>query len=278
MTLISPAELARHYLDADWVVLDCRFDLLQPAAGRSAWVASHIPEARYADLDRDLAQAPGTVTGRHPLPNIDQLAANLSRWGIGAETRVVAYDDAGASIAGRLWWLLRWVGHKQVAVLDGGWSAWLAAGLPTDQSEAAAASAPRVLKPGQMPVCSVEDLEAGLMNGALGLVDVRTPERFAGEAEPIDPVAGHIPGAVNLPLGGNLDASGAFLPSAELAKRFRQALAGRSPESTVVMCGSGVSACQTLVAMEHAGLRGAALYTGSWSGWISDPARPVGRL
>lgn len=278
MTLISPAELARHYLDADWVVLDCRFDLLQPAAGRTAWGASHIPQARYADLDQDLAQAPGAGTGRHPLPDIDQLAASLSRWGIGPETRVVAYDDAGASIAGRLWWLLLWAGHKQVAVLDGGWSAWLAAGLPTDQSEPAAASAPVVLQPGQMPVCSVEDLETGLMNGALRLVDVRTPERFAGEAEPIDPVAGHIPGAVNLPLGGNLGSRGAFLPHAELAKRFSEALAGQPPESTVVMCGSGVSACQTLLAMEHAGLGGAALYTGSWSGWISDPARPVGRL
>ncbi|MGI9330327.1 MAG: sulfurtransferase [Gammaproteobacteria bacterium] len=279
MTLISPAELARHYLDADWVVLDCRYDLLEPTAGRTAWAASHIPLARYADLDQDLAQAPGAGTGRHPLPDIEQLAGCLSRWGIGPDTRVVAYDDAGASIAGRLWWLLRWAGLEQVAVLDGGWSAWLAAGLATDQREAAsAASVPIDLTPGEMPVCETEDLETGLRKGSLALLDVRTAERFAGAAEPIDPIAGHIPGAVNLPLVDNLDASGAFLPAAELARRFRQALAGRSPENTVVMCGSGVSACQTLLAMEHAGLGGAALYTGSWSGWISDPGRPVGRL
>jgi len=281
MTLISPAELARHYQDTDWVVLDCRFDLLEPAAGRAAWAESHIPRAHYADLDQDLAQVPGLGTGRHPLPDIEQLAASLARWGIGPRTRVVAYDDAGASIAGRLWWLLRWAGHEQVAVLDGGWSAWLAAGLPADDSKPAPTaelSAPLILTPGRLPVCSVEDLQAGLMDGSLTLLDVRTPERFAGKAEPIDPVAGHIPGAINLPLGENLDSSGGFLPAEELANRFSAALAGRSPASAVVMCGSGVSACQSLLAMEHAGLGGAALYTGSWSGWISDPARPVGRL
>jgi thiosulfate/3-mercaptopyruvate sulfurtransferase len=276
MCLISQHDLTARLGKPDCVIVDCRFDLASPEAGRTAWAQAHVPGARYAHLDEDLAAPPGATGGRHPLPDAGALAAAFARWGIGPETEVVAYDDAGGAIAGRLWWLLRWCGHERVAVLDGGWRGWLAAGLPREATASPPTPGPwRALQTGQMPVVDADALAAGLRAGAMLLIDVRAAARFAGQSEPLDRVAGHVPGAVNLPLTGNLAEAGLFLPAAALAERFQAVLGGRPPADAVVMCGSGVSACQTLLAMEHARLSGAALYPGSWSDWISDDSRPV---
>lgn len=279
MTLISPEELLPLLAGADCVVVDCRFDLMEPGAGKAAWAAAHLPGAHYAHLDNDLAGPVGGSGGRHPLPAAATLAQRLADWGIGADSLVVAYDDSGGAIAGRLWWLLRDCGHSRAAVLDGGFRAWQAAGLPVETGAPERGTAPvRQLVMGQMPALDANEVASVVRDGTMVLIDVRAPERFAGGEEPLDKVAGHVPGALNLPLTGNLDADGRFLSPNELHTRFRELLGGRQAADAVVMCGSGVSACQTLVAMEHAGLAGASLYTGSWSDWISDPSRPVARL
>lgn len=279
MPLISPEELQALHESDDCVVVDCRFTLGDPSAGRTAWAAGHIPGARYAHLDEDLAGPVGERGGRHPLPDPATFARRVADWGIAEGHLVVAYDDAGGAIAGRLWWLMRCFGHARVAVLDGGYSAWRAAGLPVETRapsvEAAAAREPGAA---QMAVVDADELDAAIRDGSRLLIDVRDARRFAGEVEPLDRVAGHVPGAVNLPLTGNLDAAGRFLDAEALRARFKAVVGQRQATELVVMCGSGVSACQTLVALEHAGLTGAALYVGSWSDWISDPARPVASL
>lgn len=277
-TLITVPELAVGLADPDWRVLDCRFDLFDPAAGRRAWQRGHLPGALYADLERDLSAPATGPGGRHPLPAPASLVAQLGRWGIEAGTQVVAYDDCGGLIAGRAWWLLRWLGHERVAVLDGGLAAWQAAGLPlsTAQTEPPAVRyRPRAPQGGAMPVLDAEELARRLAEDRLLLVDVRSPERYQGREEPIDPRAGHVPGALNLPLAGNLDGDGRFLPAATLRERYAPLLARASGRALAVMCGSGVSACQALIAMELAGLPAPMLYAGSWSDWISDPSRPV---
>lgn len=276
-TLISPAELAAHLGRPDWVVIDCRYSLADPAAGEAAYARGHLPGARYAHLDRDLSAPPGPHTGRHPLPDPQRLAARLGRWGVDERTQVVVYDDAGGAFAGRLWWMLHWLGHPCAAVLDGGLQAWERAGGPlTDQVPS---PEPRVFKAraeaGRW--LSTEAVEEGLRRGAIRLLDARSPERYRGEAEPIDPVAGHIPGALNRPLQLNLGPDGRFLPPGELRRAYAELLAGTEPQAVVHMCGSGVSACHNLLAMEIAGLGGSRLYVGSWSEWIRDPARPVAR-
>lgn len=279
MTLISPQELLPLLAGDDCVVVDCRFDLMDPGAGRAAWAAAHVPGAQYAHLDEDLSGPVGDAGGRHPLPDPAALARRLADWGIGEHSLVVAYDDSGGAIAGRLWWLLRDCGHTRVAVLDGGFRAWQAAGLPVETDVPEPGTAPvRQLVTGQMPTLDAAAVARVLRDGTMLLIDVRAPERFAGAEEPLDKLAGHVPGALNFPLTGNLDVDGRFLSRAELQERFRGLLGGRPPAVAVIMCGSGVSACQTLLAMEHAGLAGASLYTGSWSDWISDPSRPIARL
>ena len=276
MTLISPEELLPAHASPDCVVIDCRFDLMDPAAGKAAWAAAHVPGAHYAHLDNDLSGPAGASGGRHPLPDPATLARRLADWGIREDSLVVAYDDAGGAIAGRLWWLLRDCGHSRTALLDGGFRAWLAAGLPVETTAPERRSAPlRQLVMGQMPAMQADAVAEVLRDGTMILVDVRAPARFAGAEEPLDKRAGHVPGALNLPLTENLDADGRFLDRGALHRRFRELLGGRPAAEVVVMCGSGVSACQTLVAMEHAGLEGASLYTGSWSDWISDPSRPI---
>jgi len=278
MTLISPQELLPLYPRADCVVVDCRFDLMDPAAGRAAWAAGHLPGAHYAHLDDDLAGPVGDSGGRHPLPAPAALAERLAEWGIREESLVVAYDDSGGAIAGRLWWLLRDCGHGRAAVLDGGFRAWQAADLPLETEAPEHGTAPvRQLVPGQMPTVDAAQVVRALRDGTRVLIDVRAAQRYTGAEEPLDRLAGHVPGALNLPLTGNLDADGRFLDRDKLAERFRLLLGERSPADAMIMCGSGVSACQVLVAMEHAGLPGASLYTGSWSDWIGDPARPVAR-
>lgn len=276
-SLISTAELAANLTDASWFVADCRFELGEPDAGRAAWREGHIPGAAHVDLERDLSRPVTADTGRHPLPTIPDFEATLSRLGVNGRTQVVCYDAGSGAFAARLWWMLRWAGHDAAAVLDGGFAAWTAEGRPVSTEAVARNPARFVARP--RPEMVLHDA-AGVMDAlARGetLVDVRGAERFEGRVEPIDAVAGHVPGAVNLPYTENLAASGRFRESAELAGLWREragAAAGRAP---ICMCGSGVTACHGLLALESAGIRGARLYAGSWSEWIRDPSRPVAR-
>jgi len=279
-TLIGVAELAPHLEDPDWVSIDCRFDLARPDSGGEAWAAGHIPGALYAHLDRDLSGPRTPGSGRHPLPDPGVLADTFGRFGIDDAVQVVAYDQGPGAYAARLWWLLRWLGHGRVAVLDGGFAAWERARLPV--SAAPAARPPRRFPARANPgwVVTTEAIAASAASGALAraeplLIDARGADRFAGENETIDPVAGHIPGAHNHPYTGNLDALGQFRSPTELRRAWGASLRGRPPAAVVAMCGSGVTACHNLLALEVAGLSGARLYPGSWSEWIRDPSHAV---
>ena len=276
-TLTDAATLQDH-LDDDLVVVDCRFDLADTGRGERDYRVSHVPGALYAHLDRDLSSPITPDSGRHPLPDVDRLVNWLGRLGIGEETQVVAYDDSGGTMAVRLWWLLRWLGHDRVSVLDGGWQQWLAGGHPL-QAQAIEPASSTLFRgtPDWSQVVATEDIAGQLEIGPddIRIMDARTGERYRGEQEPIDPVAGHIPGAFNLPLTGNLAEDGRFLPADILRKRYTQAIGGLQPDRIAAMCGSGVTACHNLLAMEIAGLPGGRLYAGSWSEWIRDPRRPV---
>ncbi len=265
---------------APLAILDCRFDLAAPEAGRQAYLRAHIPGARYVDLNRDLSGPLTAQSGRHPLPEPERVAARFAELGVGAETQVIAYDESNGAFAARAWWILKWLGHAEAAVLDGGIKAWLAAGGGIESGEPAPQPAhPRPIVPRVDPdaVVSAAGVMRALADPRRLLVDARAPERFAGTVEPIDPVAGHVPGAINHPFNANLGPDGRFLPAAELERRWRARLAGAAPGDVIAMCGSGVTACHNLLAMELAGLAGARLYAGSWSEWIRDPARPVAR-
>lgn len=275
-TLVDVETLAAHLGDPAWLVVDCRFQLADPEAGRRAHAEGTIPGAIHAHLDHDLS---GPVqrgkTGRHPLPSREVFAATLGRWGVGADTQVVAFDDMGGAFASRLWWMLRWLGHSAAAVLDGGLHAWTASGHAvwpgtTPHRE------PTVFRVGE-PL--VETIDASGVLGALDdpsvvLLDARAAPRFTGAQEETDPVAGHIAGARSAPFMGNLGADGRFLPAERLAARYAERLAGTEPARAVAYCGSGVTACHDLLAMAHAGLPVARLYVGSWSEWITDSSRP----
>jgi thiosulfate/3-mercaptopyruvate sulfurtransferase len=267
MPLISVDELAEQLDDPELVVCDVRFTLADHAQGRREYDESHLPGARFVDLHTELAGGPGG--GRHPLPAVGDFTALLGRLGIGPATAVVAYDSAGGAIASRLWWMLRSIGHGRVAVLDGGFPAWTAAGHPitAEVPEVAATTYPPV--PDWTGVVDIEAVAEGAALGAT-VIDSRAPERFRGEVEPIDDRAGHIPGAVNRFHADNLAPDGTHRPIAELVERF----AG-SGESPIVYCGSGVTACHNLLVLSMIGLAGARLYPGSWSEWASDPDRPV---
>ena len=255
-------------------LVDCRASLQDVAAGRTAYAKGHLPGASFADLLDDLSGpiVPGQ-TGRHPLPSPETFAAKARAWGIGATSRVVVYDDAGGAFAARLWWLLRWLGHDSVAVLDGGFPAWVAHGLPVTDEIAPLAPGDFTPRPRVELLAAAKELETP-QSPSRRLFDARAPERFRGEVEPIDPVAGHIPGAVNLPFADNLK-DARFRSPAELRERFARALDGTAPEEAVVYCGSGVTACHDVLAFAHAGLALPRLYAGSWSEWITDPARPT---
>jgi thiosulfate/3-mercaptopyruvate sulfurtransferase len=275
-TLVNVSELKAHLSDPGWCVLDCRHDLIDVELGRRQYAQGHIPGAQFAGIDDDLSGPKTGTNGRHPLPDRGQLAAKFGAWGIGNDTQVVAYDASGGQFAVRLWWLARWLGHDKVAVLDGGWPLWLAeTGLAGTE---AATRPPRRFVPGDSleGVVSAHDLQRLLADRSALLVDARAPERYEGRVEPIDPVAGHIPGAVNRFWQANL-ADGRFKPAAQLRAEYQQLLAGRSPAQVVAQCGSGVTACHHLLAMHVAGLSGARLYAGSWSEWIADPSRPVAK-
>jgi thiosulfate/3-mercaptopyruvate sulfurtransferase len=276
-TLVSTTECFSHLDDPNWVIVDCRFTLSDPHRGERDYLAAHIPGARYAHLDRDLSAPviPGK-TGRHPLPEIDRTAQTFSRLGIGPESQVIAYDDAGGGLAAaRLWWLLRWLGHTAAAVLDGGWQKWAAEGRPTRGGNESWSPEKFVPHPRPELVFSGDQVEQASQDERYRLVDVRAATRFSGQVEPIDPVAGHIPAARNAPYLDNLAPGGTFLQAEELRRRLLGLLGDVPAERVVFYCGSGVTAAQGVLAMLHSGLGEARLYAGSWSEWITDPERPV---
>ncbi|OGB20444.1 MAG: 3-mercaptopyruvate sulfurtransferase [Burkholderiales bacterium RIFCSPLOWO2_02_FULL_57_36] len=276
-TLISAAELAQHVLEPDWIVLDCRHDLANPVAGRLAYDAGHIPNAQFANLDTDLSDKTpgpnGTFRGRHPLPDRDDFVETLRAWGVNHSSQVVAYDAQGGMFAARLWWMLRWAGHEAVAVLDGGLPAWMAEGMQLSIEAGSKIRGDVALQPSLVSIVSAEDIARNLSNATRNVVDARAPDRYRGENETLDPVGGHIPGAKNRFFRDNLLADGCFKPASQLRAEFE--LVTGNPAKTIMQCGSGVTACHNLLAMEIAGLPGAALYPGSWSEWCADPARPV---
>lgn len=273
--LIDVDELLAHAGDPGWVLVDCRFDLADPAEGEARYREAHIPGAHYGHLDRHLSAPPGPGDGRHPLPTPQGLAATLRGWGVSADSQIVAYDDAGGAFASRLWWLCRWLGHDAVAVLDGGIQAWLDAGNPTTDESPPPGSGTFVPAVRHGLVASAEEILRDGPGDTMVLIDARSGARFRGESEPIDPVAGHVPGALNRPHTENLDGDGRFADAETLRDDYTGLLDGRSPHDAVVMCGSGVTACHDLLAMHRAGLGDARLYPGSWSEWIRDPARPT---
>lgn len=275
--LIDASELFRLIQQNSVLVFDCRFDLGDPDAGRRAYLAGHLPGARYVDLERDMSGAPNGRNGRHPLPDRDTFATHLAQLGLGRETLAVSYDASGGFYASRLWWMLRWAGHEPVAVLDGSLPAWTTAGLPLAQGEEPEAMPGNFTarsEPG-MQAIDAPAVEANLKTGERLVIDARTAQRFHGAPHPLDTASGHIPGAANRFYQNNLAADGRFKAAAELRHDFEQLLAGRAPETIVHQCGSGVTATHNLLAMEVAGLAGSCLYPGSWSEWTSDPARPI---
>jgi thiosulfate/3-mercaptopyruvate sulfurtransferase len=282
-TLIDAATLAAHIDDPAWVILDCRHDLVNLAAGRDAYAAGHLPQAQFADVESALSGAKripqadgsdGAFRGRHPLPERAAFIAQLRAWGIDDATQVVAYDAHGGMFAARLWWMLRWVGHGAVAVLDGGLPAWQAAG----HALSTAIPAPRArgsiaLREALVATVDVDTVLANVEGGNRTVVDARAPDRFRGENETIDPVGGHIPGAKNRFFKDNLQADGRFKAPDQLKAELTAAVG--DPAQAIMQCGSGVTACHNLLALEVAGMPGALLYPGSWSEWSADPARPV---
>jgi thiosulfate/3-mercaptopyruvate sulfurtransferase len=275
--IISTAELARHLDDPSFVIVDVRHDLAQPETwGESQYRAGHIPGARFVHMDRDLSAPKTGKNGRHPLPSPEAAAALFGRLGIDADKQVVAYDSAGGMNAPRLWWMLRWLGHDAVAVLDGGIAKWMREGRPVTTQIPEVRPATFAIRRVE-PTVSAADILAGLGKGTLTLVDARAAERFRGDIEPIDPVPGHIPGSVNRPYTENVLPDGTFKQSDTLRAEFAPFIGTAPPATIVNTCGSGVSACHNLLAMELAGIAGTKLYPGSWSEWCADPARPIAR-
>jgi thiosulfate/3-mercaptopyruvate sulfurtransferase len=267
-TLITPAQLRAL---PDPLILDCSFDLADTSAGERAFATGHIPGAHYLHLDRDLAgaktAADGTFRGRHPLPDRDTFAATLRRLGLTAGRQVVTYDHQGGPYAARAWWMLRWLGHAEVAVLDGAWDGELTSAITPP--------APSNWQPNESLVGQVDAATLQSRLGRVRLIDARAPERFRGEVEPLDKAAGHIPGAQNRLFKNNLQADGRFKPAEQLRAEFEALLAPYAAAAVVHQCGSGVTACHNLLAMAHAGLGDGVLYPGSWSEWSADPARPI---
>ncbi len=274
--LVSVETLAAHVDDPSWRVFDCRFDLKNTGYGRQAYGKEHIPGALYLHLDEDLSGPTTGTNGRHPLPAIETFVAKMSECGVGPDTQVVAYDNEGGIFASRLWWMLRcWLGHDRAALLDGGLPGWRRAKLPLESKVRAVAPAQFAARPRDAQVDAGYVLRH-LRSPAMLLIDARGADRYAGENETLDPVAGHIPGAVNRFYLDNLDDAGCFFkPADELRAEFSELLDGRDPKTVVQQCGSGVTACHNLLAMEIAGLSGSKLYVGSWSEWCSDPSRPI---
>lgn len=272
-TLINTQSLVARLEQKDQIIFDCRFNLADPSAGERAYQAGHIPNAFYLHLDEDLSSPIQANTGRHPLPDVANLVTKLTAYGLNENTQVFVYDDNSGAFAGRAWWLLRWLGHEAVAVVDGGFSAWIAAGGAVENTQANKPQQQGHFKAQIQPdyFLTTEVLSQA---HSYQLIDARSPERFRGELEPIDPIAGHIPKAINRPFTDNL-IEGRFKAAEVLKQEWDAKLAGKSAHEIVHMCGSGVSACHNLLAMEIAGLSGSRLYVGSWSEWIRDPKRPI---
>lgn len=274
-TLVSTEVLASHLDDGGWLIADCRYNLKDEQWGHAQYLASHISGALFVNVANDLAGPRTGRNGRHPLPSPESMAATFARLGIGEDTQVVAYDQDTGAFASRLWWMLRYLGHDAAAVLDGGFARWTHEGrsLRTGD-ETRPPSDFRPVVRAHMRV-TVDDVAAHLGDPSVVLVDARSPERFAGHPDPLDTVPGHVPGARNRFYRDNVSAEGTMRPAAELKAEFARVLGERSPKDAVMYCGSGVTACHNLLAMEHAGLRGARLFAGSWSEWEADPKRPV---
>ena len=274
-TLISTDALAARLADPNFVIVDCRFKLDNVTWGEGAWKAGHIPGAAYAHLDRDLSGPTTGTNGRHPLPEVAVLAQAFGRLGITSGRQVVACDQDSGMFASRLWWLLRWLGHDAVAVLDGGFSKWIAEGRPISSAAGEREAAEFHAAPRTDMTIGIDEVAAHAHDAAWRVVDARAPERYLGEVEPMDPVAGHIPGATNYFFQWNIDERGTFRTPDDLRARFAPYLNAVAPDHIVCYCGSGVQACHNLLALEHAGVSGTKLYPGSWSQWVSDRSRPV---
>ena len=274
-TLISTDALASH-LDG-WAIIDSRYDLKDEAWGRTQYAQAHIPGAVYASLADEMSAPPDGANGRHPLPSPDAMAGTFGRLGVGAGIQVVLYDQDDGRYASRLWWMLRYMGHEPVAVLDGGFAKWTLEGRPVRAGEETRPPAAFEGRARQGARLRVDDVERLIGDPATLLIDARAPERFEGQHETIDRAAGHIPGAVNHFYQWNVGTGGTMLPPEQLREQFQRVMGDRRPEQVVMYCGSGVTACQNLLAMEHAGLPGARVYPGSWSEWSSDPARPIAK-
>ena len=274
-TIISAAQLADIAGNDDVRIFDCRFSLKDPQGGLKSYQAGHIPGAQFADMDTQLSSPMTESSGRHPLPAEETFLEQLHVWGINNSTQVIAYDDISGAFAARLWWLLRWMGHQKVAVLDGGLKKWEGSGFALSQE---AAQFPRGEFSGQANmqwVLDIDTVRAELDAGNITLIDARAADRFTGKDQNTDPVPGHVPGANNLPFGGNLDDQGLFDSPSTIKQRFEQVIQDRPIDQVVNMCGSGVTACHNLLAMEIAGFVPPKLFVGSWSQWIRDPSRPV---
>ena len=273
-TIVSPELLAGHLDDPSWIVLDVRSNLRKPRWGREEYEHEHVPGARYIHLDDDLSAEKTGSNGRHPLPTREAVAAMFGRAGIDERKQVVVYDQNEGVFASRCWWTLQWLGHEAVAVLDGGWARWLREKRPVTDRPPVVTSATFRIR-GDRPIVDANDVVTHLGDASRLLLDARSSERFRGDAEPFDPVAGRIPGSTNRPSGRNLGADGSFRPPDELRAEFEATLGGRRPDDVVHTCGSGVTACHNLLAMRIAGLPGGKLYPGSWSEWCADPSRPM---
>ncbi len=274
-TVLSTEDLAAHLDDPRWVVIDCRFSLQDTEQGRRAYQQAHIPGALYAHLDEDLSGPlePGR-TSRHPLPTVDAFVQTASQWGIDDETQVVVYDDWGGAIAARLWWMLRWLGHEAVAVLDGGWPAWMGEERPVSDGKERREPAHFTARPRPELLADAEEVARNIASGELLVIDARAPERYYGMNETNDPIAGHIPGARNYFYANNLH-EGRFLPPEELKRLYGPLIGARPSQQVVFYCGSGVTATHNALAMLYAGIGEARVYPGSWSEWITDASRPI---
>ena len=274
-TLVSTEELASHLDNPDWVVIDCRFTLTDTEAGMRSYTEGHIPGACYAHLDNDLSSPVSEKTGRHPLPDPAVLAKKLGDWGINNSKQVVVYDDTFGAMAVRMWWLLKWMGHDNVALLDGVYPKWLRENRPISKEHHDVVAVTFEANIRHELVVSADELQLQLDDNTCVLIDARAEERFSGEIEPLDKVAGHIPGAVNRPYDDNLAISGVLMSADELHEEYGDVLNGVNSEDVIHMCGSGVTACHNVLAMEAAGMTGSRLYVGSWSHWITDASRAI---
>jgi len=274
-TIVSAEQLAAHLNDPDWIIFDCRFTLTNTEAGRASYQQGHIPGAHYVHLDDDMSSAVTPTSGRHPLPDIPLFSEKLSAWGVDSGKQIVVYDDSFGSMAVKMWWLLRWLGHDNIALLNGNWQMWVRHKL------AVTTELPKKIPALFTPyvrselVVDTEEVDFARRERCSVLIDARPEQRFAGEREPLDKVAGHIPGSINWVYEENLDFDGTYLPAEELRESYLKLMHSLKPQQVIHTCGSGVTACHNMLAMEIAGLHGSKLYAGSWSEWITDPARPV---